>query len=80
MTRSELESMDEDELRAACPQHPWTHSADLIREAVGMPGVLTRADASRLRDALARALDMPLAEMAERLSRQYMASRASVSP
>lgn len=51
-------------------RHPYTHSADFIREIVG-PDV-ARSEASQLRQAIAKVIGISDEELAVKLSQEFM--------
>ena len=52
-------------------RHPYTHSCDFIREYTGP--LVSRSDASQLRQAIADVLEMDDLDLANALSRAFMA-------
>ena len=63
-------------------RHPYTYAADYIRQfsPIGPNGVvLSRADASQIRQGIARALGMDDHEMACRLSEYFQANENEIT-
>lgn len=55
----------------ADPRYPYTYACDFIRQAAGYGEsgmILSRADASRIRQAIATAIGMPDDELARKLA------------